>query len=304
MLRWYACVTATLGALAASPARADAPVTTVLFAASGVAPAASTASETRRAAVEPAPSPSPASPAASVASPAPASPASSPTDGPPAARRRPEASCPRPALITRRMGDGDDSFHGPLLDCDRRPRPEALIALSVLARPRTQPAPSAEALAAFDRAARPGWVAEGVREVPGELLERVQRIADAFDGHRIEIVSGHRPDASPTSRHHHARAIDLRVDGASAEEVRDVLAGLDATGLGLYPRSEFVHVDVRERAHYWVDESGPGEAPRYVRGASPPAPPAVDIDALRRETEAALDAIRVELPEAEALRAR
>lgn len=204
--------------------------------------------------------------------------------------------CPRSVSIARRMGDGDDeAFTGPLLDCAGRPRDEALRALSVLARPRGTAAPSAEALEAFDRAARPGFVAEGVRELHPELLERLQRLGAAFDGRVIEILSGYRPSSAPTSRHHHGRALDLRVRGVDREPVRDALVGLARTGVGWYPRSVFVHVDVRDERTYWVDESAPGEPPRSAR-ASTEAASELDLETLRAETDAALSAIRVTPP--------
>lgn len=36
-------------------------------------------------------------------------------------------------------------------------------------------------------------------------------------------------------------------------------------GVGYYPRSTFVHLDVRDRSAYWVDRSRPGQAPQYQR---------------------------------------
>ena len=36
-------------------------------------------------------------------------------------------------------------------------------------------------------------------------------------------------------------------------------------GVGEYPRSGFVHVDVRERSYFWVDSSGPGQRSRERR---------------------------------------
>lgn len=218
---------------------------------------------------------------------------------------REASACPAPVAVRRHMGDGEERFEGELLDCEGRPRPEAVRALSVLARPRGLPLPDDATLEAFDAASHPGFVAEGVRALHPELLARLQRVAEAFEGHRIEILSGYRPTAPPTSRHHHGRALDLRVADVEREAVRDLLAGLERTGVGWYPNSVFVHLDVRDRATYWVDESGPGEAPRYVRGATPPGrapaeetppPPEIDLEALRSETEAALAGIRVEAP--------
>jgi hypothetical protein len=155
-------------------------------------------------------------------------------------------------------------FQGPvvlsLTDCAGHPNLEALPALSLLAQP-----PSART--------DEGDSGAGTQAHPlnPELLVRLQRIASEFPGHAIEIVSGYRPTARPGSRHHGGDALDLRVEGVDNTELVAVLRSLAATGVGYYPNSTFVHVDVRKDAFYWVDRSAPGEAPSYV--AEPAAEP-------------------------------
>jgi len=56
------------------------------------------------------------------------------------------------------------------------------------------------------------------------------------------------------------------------EIVRDYCRTFDKAGVGYYPNSLFVHFDVRSQKTFWIDLSGPGEAPKYV-GKYPP-----DID--------------------------
>ena len=46
------------------------------------------------------------------------------------------------------------------------------------------------------------------------------------------------------SQHVEAKAIDIRVPGVRTRALRDVALSLDAGGVGYYPRSQFVHVDV------------------------------------------------------------
>jgi hypothetical protein len=141
----------------------------------------------------------------------------------------------------------------------------------------------------------PELLAESVRLVHPGLLERLQRIGEAFAPSPIEIVSGYRPESAPHSRHHHARALDIDVPGATREALRDFALTFTETGVGFYPNSVFVHVDVREESTYWVDLSGPGERPRYVRGAEPPpADPSPETDArdVADDLEAALSAVR------------
>jgi uncharacterized protein YcbK (DUF882 family) len=45
-------------------------------------------------------------------------------------------------------------------------------------------------------------------------------------------------------------AIDVRVPGRPLRAVRDTALGLRAGGVGYYPDSDFVHVDVG-RVRYW-----------------------------------------------------
>ncbi len=102
---------------------------------------------------------------------------------------------------------------------------------------------------------------------PARLIEILARVSDHFGGREISIVSGYRGEGRYTrasSRHTSGNALDVRVRGVPNTEVRDyVRATFDNVGVGYYPRSHFVHVDVRDRSDYWVDWSAPGEAPDY-----------------------------------------
>ena len=199
-----------------------------------------------------------------VVAPAPAAPeAGTGDDG--ALRVRP---CPAPATsIVRAMGGRAERRRVVLLDCEGRVRPEARRVVSVLARPRTRPAPTLREMHLFrDRDGADDFVARDIRLLHPALLARLQLLADRFPGHAIQIFSGYRPRSAPRSRDHHGRALDLRVEGVPRGEVRDFLVGLPRTGVGWYPNSTFVHLDVRERSAYWVDLSGPTEPPRYLRG--------------------------------------
>jgi hypothetical protein len=149
-----------------------------------------------------------------------------------------------------------------LTDCHGAPDPESLLELSILARPRTADRPDARDLAAH--ADDPELFASEVRRLDPGLLVRLRRIGDRFPGHDIEITSGYRPDARESSRHRTGHALDLRVLGAPLEEVHAFALGFDESGVGLYPTSEFLHVDVRPRVTRWVDLAGPGEPTNMV----------------------------------------
>ncbi len=106
------------------------------------------------------------------------------------------------------------------------------------------------------------------RTPPTRLLRLLTRVSDHFGGRTIYIVSGHRPAGGHTrtsSRHVGGHAVDFRIQGVPNTTLRDFCRSLDQVGVGFYPNSSFVHLDVRDRSAYWVDRSGPGEAPSYER---------------------------------------
>ena len=91
-------------------------------------------------------------------------------------------------------------------------------------------------------------------------------ISDHFGGREIQVISGRREAGGYTresSRHTSGHATDIRVRGVPRRAVWDYCRTLADTGCGYYPRSTFVHVDVRSRAGQWVDWSGPGDRARY-----------------------------------------
>lgn len=101
-----------------------------------------------------------------------------------------------------------------------------------------------------------------IRAVRPELYEQISRIQDHFEGKQIQLVSGFRYPERSSSRHHHASASDFRIKGVSTREAYAFAKTLDAgnMGLGIYPRSQFIHVDFRapgEPSYRWTDNSGP-----------------------------------------------
>ncbi len=197
-------------------------------------------------------------------------------------------TCFNPTVSLTRLGQAADVAF-PLTACDGKPTLVAIENLSVLARPYDVPAPRlmpASTLAKGPKGQRAfsaikGELAPGVRRIDSGLVMRVQAIANRFPGKTITLVSGYRP-ASKGSEHAKARALDLRVDGVTNETLVAFCKTLKDTGCGYYPNSFFVHVDVRpERAGhvYWIDVSGPGEKPEYVKSWPPPLPDAPTLAA-------------------------
>ena len=99
------------------------------------------------------------------------------------------------------------------------------------------------------------------------LMRVLAQLADHFNGRTIIVVSAYRSEKNGTagsSRHSSGEAIDIRVEGVPNETLRDYCLTLRRVGVGYYPRSSFVHIDVRDREVYWVDWSRPGEPPLYL----------------------------------------
>jgi len=115
----------------------------------------------------------------------------------------------------------------------------------------------------------------GSTAIDPRLATLLGMVSDHFGGRTIRVVSGFRP-YSPTqytrhSNHNLGRAVDFAVEGVPNTVVRDFCRSLRNAGVGYYPNSSFVHLDVRSAKVYWVDYSRPGERPRYSLSAPPPA---------------------------------
>ncbi len=100
------------------------------------------------------------------------------------------------------------------------------------------------------------------------LIKLLADVAKFAEYRPIHIISGYRKAGGhthKTSRHTLGRAMDFRIPGVSNVKLRDFCRRFHDVGVGYYPRSTFVHLDVRDKNAYWVDTSRPGEAPSYKR---------------------------------------
>ncbi len=107
------------------------------------------------------------------------------------------------------------------------------------------------------------------RRIDPRLLTMLARVSDHFGGRTIVVVSGYRAyrakQHTRESRHNVGQAIDFRIVGVPNEVLRDYCLGLPRVGVGYYPNSTFVHLDVRHAKAAWTDYSRPGERPRYAK---------------------------------------
>ena len=98
------------------------------------------------------------------------------------------------------------------------------------------------------------------------LVDLLYRISERT-GQKILLVSGFRaPMYSKAKLSYHTRgmAADIRIPGMTALMARDLAESMGVKGLGYYPVSGFIHVDVREDRTRWIDY---GENRRDADGA-------------------------------------
>jgi len=111
------------------------------------------------------------------------------------------------------------------------------------------------------------------------LLALLAEVSDHFGRRPLHIVSGYRTTSwVEESKHPLGRACDFVVLGVPNTVLRDYLKTLENVGVGYYPNSTFVHLDVRERNTYWVDYASPGEPPRLTPTAVIPKDPNASAD--------------------------
>jgi uncharacterized protein YcbK (DUF882 family) len=90
------------------------------------------------------------------------------------------------------------------------------------------------------------------------LLAILSHVFDHFGERRIDVVSGFRNQRKTSSYHYKGSASDIRVDGVSAKRLKEFVETLDSggMGIGIYPITGFVHIDVRPPPSYrWIDYS-------------------------------------------------
>jgi uncharacterized protein YcbK (DUF882 family) len=144
----------------------------------------------------------------------------------------------------------DETRKVPLCFCNGKPNPEAVDVLSTIAGP------------VGKKMSFP---------LHPRLLALLQKIAEEFQGRRIEIISGQRLAKRRDHESYHAKgqALDFRVEGVPNKRLANFVRKFDKVGVGYYPNSVFIHMDTRDRNAHWIDYSGPGEKPIYARAGIP-----------------------------------
>lgn len=121
-----------------------------------------------------------------------------------------------------------------------------------------------EAVAQLTRALR-DQRADAARSPEPRLLTMLYLIGQYYDA-ELQVVSAYRVrnlNASEGSRHGAAAACDIRIRGVGIRELaRFAETTFANVGVGYYPNSDFVHLDVRSQSYYWIDYSGSNQRSR------------------------------------------
>ena len=114
-----------------------------------------------------------------------------------------------------------------------------------------------ESLATINHILRDTWTGE-TKDIDVGLLDLLHRLARTVptDG-PFHVISGYRSfrtneylrrtgggGVAANSLHLRGMAIDIRVPGVALRDLYKTAVGLHGGGVGIYPRSDFIHVDV------------------------------------------------------------
>ncbi len=98
-------------------------------------------------------------------------------------------------------------------------------------------------------------------------LQLVYRAAYHFGAPEVEVISAYRkPGRRREGLHASGRAIDFKLPGVTAAALAQYLRTLPRVGVGVYthPRTQYVHLDVRDTSYHWLDGSPPGRTWREL----------------------------------------
>ncbi len=90
------------------------------------------------------------------------------------------------------------------------------------------------------------------------VVQLALRASYHFGGASIRIISATRPGAR--GKHGTGEALDFSLEGVKASLLAAYLRTSPRAGVGIYthPKTQYVHLDVREHSYHWIDGSPPG----------------------------------------------
>ena len=124
---------------------------------------------------------------------------------------------------------------------------------------------SEKALALFEQLMRSART-DDEHAIDPSLVRLLHAVALAHDG-VLMISSGYREPGhgtKPSSMHTKGKAADVRHPYLPAKMIADFAREWGAGGVGYYPKTGFVHLDVRDAPFYWIDYSAKGEKGKVV----------------------------------------
>ncbi|MBW2277863.1 MAG: DUF882 domain-containing protein, partial [Deltaproteobacteria bacterium] len=117
-----------------------------------------------------------------------------------------------------------------------------------------------EAIAAIERVFRDKDT-DTSHAIDPRLIKVIYKLADHFDARQVTLISGFREpgDGKTEGAHGMGRAADIMLPGVKLPALAKIARRLGHVGVGYYPTSGFVHLDVRQGpSYFWADRSGPG----------------------------------------------
>jgi hypothetical protein len=106
--------------------------------------------------------------------------------------------------------------------------------------------------------AAPGDASDDDERLDLRVVQLAIRAAYHFGGASIAIISATRPGAR--GKHGTGEALDFSLEGVKASVLAAYLRTTPRAGVGIYthPRTQYVHLDVRDHSYHWIDASPPG----------------------------------------------
>jgi uncharacterized protein YcbK (DUF882 family) len=101
----------------------------------------------------------------------------------------------------------------------------------------------------------------GYAPLSPRLVQLAVKAAHHFHSNKLVVVSGFRQKRAGKIDHHtRGEALDFKLAGVDYRKLAAYLRTYPLVGVGVYtnPKTQYVHLDVRERSYHWLDASPPG----------------------------------------------
>jgi len=108
------------------------------------------------------------------------------------------------------------------------------------------------------------WRNNKKHPIDPRLFDALHRLQSTLGNHDpFQIISGYRSKetnamlckksrgVSRNSRHMKGEALDIAREGTSLKELSNAARALKVGGVGYYPRSNFIHIDIRPKPAFW-----------------------------------------------------